>query len=1724
MKKFISSLLAALMLCNFLPAISASAASQSTKSSSLPPQAKDDSLDPDLNMVSGNDYSDNVKGKPGAKGDKYTIKHPTDAALGLDDYMNDMNWYVDVQGYSNKTTLKRKRIKMMPLLRPIRDGSLGRLIALPSDLDYWTKNFNGNKEFVSDRNKSFPMKIVNNKTKKEIYRLYIRDLAMWSGATVQILGTGYFDEGQGNELSTALVTTTSYPDATVSVPAKAKIGETLSIEYTGKEFYPEREYSKRKYIGFTLKVNDKVIKSSYRQDKQFNLSEEYKFDKKGTYKISLVVTDQVNRSFTATKTVVVGDDAPPPAADNKPPVADVNVRPFYYWPETVDISTTAYDPDGEIANEELSVDGEPIDGKQWKSPRVTEKIPHNVYYTVTDDAGATADASDEFEIWPTTPIAAATMDGTLKENRAVSFDAKASDLKSPIEVAPIDYNLTSWEIVPISEGLSKDDIKYRPSSDPSIKQVLFKKKGKYELHLTVTNVFDETSEVYVKELDVAPDVEPITRFTVDKSVYLRDNDDGQYATITLRDDSVSTDGDSIGQRIWYVEFDANNDGVFGTAADGGKQVISSSNERTITYKTKHVGHYRFSLYTKEKFGEPTYEEFIQPQDYRTDDSDIIDKNGSVNVYMKPENFNIPTADKAIEVNNVPPIIDFGVKRQNSVHVALDFGGMDEATLEHKTGSRPGGGVNNGGGGGSYNHYYYSINQDAKNQLTAYAGSLESDLRMKGIDAKIDINNTYYHENDLDGECVLNIPIWGYVDHGYYVYDSYSGTSPYSGSWEVTSSSSEPIIEVTWCYLDNSANGGQIHSHAPPCTDGSNAIYGQTGTKYTASLRKWISDYRFEITGYTNSGCNSEEKVDTTDFTTEINKFTFNHSTYKYYFRMDKNQWTWANNSSKRNQLINKLRSDNAFFWSNSNGSLRSDAQSIINSIGQGTFTQYSEDYLQSNVEKVRTELINKFMMEENPESMTIVLGDKVDYTTKYTDFENDPEIQREWKFIHGPTSVNGRVIDSQPDKPIAQSGLYISSPMQLNEVGTYTVTLRAKDNPLSNVGNDTRFSNYKKWSDEETVREFKINVHRRPIADFTYTIEPGTLKLTLDPNTSYDPDHRYNWAELKIAERGIVEYTWEKYVVDGVEHQGEPPKVLQPYKDYFVTLRVKDVDGAYGTVTKHLSTKEVNLKPVALFDAPDVVLDDTRLDVPDTQDYIQDRSYDPNGDPLTNYNWTIKKQGDNRILWSSSNYPTSFKSIGLGEGKYVIGLTVWDIPKYPPSLQSELYERPIQVVHNNPPNSCFELSPGAISTSSISCTDGMESPHTLFVDASTIYTDKSSDPDGHPLINYSWDIEKLNEKNEVTQKWNTGSPPTDFSIFGGVGKYRVTQTVFDLPPAPLRSLSGKLSKIYNVILGPQAPYAMFDYSPLLPIGGDTIQLHDQSWDEDGTVVKWDWEITAPNGQKNITHEQHPKISNAQVGTYKVSLHVWDDTKPDSLRSKLPAYKEIVVSEPPPNKPPVAMFVWKPFQPFLGEEFKLDPDGSYDVDGKIVSYQWDIRSKEGTVTHSNTRYPTLTATSEYYDVTLTVRDNDGATDSVTHRIKVNIARLVPLVTHMEEWKKYWVSEGQDPDVNIFLAGERFVIRLKTTPANRVEGKVDFGGVVGEIEIPSTSFKLVSTSQYEYIWETELWRDDFDRIADGEYNFEFKGYHPVNNPYVESKGNYLIKIQGSIYEALKFHRNY
>jgi len=193
------------------------------------------------------------------------------------------------------------------------------------------------------------------------------------------------------------------------------------------------------------------------------------------------------------------------------------------------------------------------------------------------------------------------------------------------------------------------------------------------------------------------------------------------------------------------------------------------------------------------------------------------------------------------------------------------------------------------------------------------------------------------------------------------------------------------------------------------------------------------------------------------------------------------------------------------------------------------------------------------------------------------------------------------------------------------------------------------------------------------------------------------------------------------------------------------------------------------------------------------------------------------------------------------------------------------------------------------------------------------------------------------------------------------GTWRVSITV---PFGDRKSISFTLTAPEN-----QLPNARFSWT--YP-EERTVQFDATgSYDEDGRIVTYEWDFgDGYQGEGQVVTHQY-----ARDGDYPVLLRITDNCG---------AIVEIkkIVSVPPltPNRPPIVSFTC-PSQVRVGE---LDASGSYDPDGKIVSYSWQFGDGEVgygvTVAH---QYQTPGT----YTVTLTLTDDAGAKATSSEIVQV-----------------------------------------------------------------------------------------------------------------------------------------
>lgn len=141
-----------------------------------------------------------------------------------------------------------------------------------------------------------------------------------------------------------------------------------------------------------------------------------------------------------------------------------------------------------------------------------------------------------------------------------------------------------------------------------------------------------------------------------------------------------------------------------------------------------------------------------------------------------------------------------------------------------------------------------------------------------------------------------------------------------------------------------------------------------------------------------------------------------------------------------------------------------------------------------------------------------------------------------------------------------------------------------------------------------------------------------------------------------------------------------------------------------------------------------------------------------------------------------------------------------------------------------------------------------------------------------------------------------------------------------------------------------------------------------SGDVDGVIVSYDWDF-GDGGSSNV---ENPFYTYVSAGVFTASLTVTDDQAASHVDA-------ITITVTTANQPPVAQLS-SSWIPGMRAPATIDFDGSASLDdGAIVSYDWDFGDGATGTTDVLTHIYTNPG---FYTVTLTVTDDEGATDSVS----------------------------------------------------------------------------------------------------------------------------------------------
>ena len=241
----------------------------------------------------------------------------------------------------------------------------------------------------------------------------------------------------------------------------------------------------------------------------------------------------------------------------------------------------------------------------------------------------------------------------------------------------------------------------------------------------------------------------------------------------------------------------------------------------------------------------------------------------------------------------------------------------------------------------------------------------------------------------------------------------------------------------------------------------------------------------------------------------------------------------------------------------------------------------------------------------------------------------------------------------------------------------------------------------------------------------------------------------------------------------------------------------------------------------------------------------------------------------------------------------------------------------------------------------------------------------SSDPDGS-IVSYAWDF----------GDGSTGKGIAPIHMYSAKGTYNVILTVTDNTGA-----IDSATATVTISVGNQLPNANANGPYDGIVNKEMLFDASGSSDPDGTIVSYNWDF----GDGSTDTGESPTHTFTKDGTYEITLTVTDDVGETATDMTTATIGPVV------NQWPIAE-AGGPYSGTVNEPTQFNGSASGDPDGSIISYDWDFgdgnTGKGITPTHSY-------IVSGTYDVTLTVTDDTGATDSVTTKAAIGIGNQAPI---------------------------------------------------------------------------------------------------------------------------------
>ena len=466
--------------------------------------------------------------------------------------------------------------------------------------------------------------------------------------------------------------------------------------------------------------------------------------------------------------------------------------------------------------------------------------------------------------------------------------------------------------------------------------------------------------------------------------------------------------------------------------------------------------------------------------------------------------------------------------------------------------------------------------------------------------------------------------------------------------------------------------------------------------------------------------------------------------------------------------------------------------------------------------------------------------------------------------------------------------------------------------------------------------------NKPPVPDFTYSQRINTFTIDF-LNNSIDP------------ENDVLSYEWvlNEFDANSKSTLKDPSYTYQMSGIYNVTLKATDSNKNFASITKPVQVNDViNLAPKII----DVTYSQTSYDpltIKFSENSIDDDGY------IEQWEWNF---GDNstEIIADPTLKNTSHNY--ANPGTYIVTLKVTD-NGLPAGINKKTASRSITVIVAPPPSNIPPVASFTVDKNNLPA---------IFT---STFTDQSTDSDG-TIVSWLW---QLPNNQNITFDTTNYSKTVSYT-FTKSGTYTTKLTVTD-------NQGSSNTATQDIVVVNQKPTALLVASPNPILSKNSITLDaSSSNDIDGNIVNYSWDFG--DGVKKLSGSSIENYVYNFPGSYVASV-----TVTDNLGLQDTALVAITVQ----NRNPVAVITYDSLTVKAPNSLNFSGTSSYDEDGKISSYSWKIINKSTNVTYFTSVSSVISVaftTQGFYNVSLTVTDNFGATNSTSVDVTVTPPDNIP----------------------------------------------------------------------------------------------------------------------------------